>query len=652
MTRVGRPKVPTIVVLSLAAMLGAVPPDASRAVPFGAECRSFRPGGSFYAPAGSFTDPRPPAWPTVAPAAVGLDPVRLDAVANDAALSRDVASLLVTRHGKLAYERYFNGSTAAEANNVQSLSKSILSLLTGIAVADGTLALDTRLGDVLPPDLVGAHGDLTVENLLTMSGGLELDAEHEWAYDETPSAAPGEPSFVRAVLHRPSVAVAGTEFAYSTGLTQVLAAALTEATGRRLCEFAATRLLGPLGIDVEKWWVEPGGYDSGGHSLFLTPREIARLGQLVLQRGRWAGEQVVPATWLDASLRPRWDRGCPRPVRFHQAYGYLWWLYDVAGHQVWNASGNGGQELLVVADLDLVVVLTHYGINEDEGHQGVPGLALLEAVLGAFPGTEDGSCPRTDLGAFLVRPDGTGRHPVAGWPAGAAAFSWSRQGVFAVQSDRLDLNSEIYALDGGTLRRLTRDYAFDAMPAWSPDGSSVSFMRGSPTQSDLYRVRADGADLRRLTRFDGWEHSPAWSPDGSRIAFVRGHGDARGYGDDGELWTIDADGSHPARLLARRTGAPAWSPDGRRIAVELRDTGRIGVLDVASGAVTELRDGYRPQWSPDGTRLAFVADPGHGLDLYVMNGDGAGVMKLTDEAAYDTLPLWSPGGEWILFHSR
>ena len=216
------------------------------------------------------------------------------------------------------------------------------------------------------------------------------------------------------------------------------------------------------------------------------------------------------------------------------------------------------------------------------------------------------------------------------------------------------ISTEIYTVapDGTSLTRLTRDLAFDALPAFSPDGSRVAFARGDPPTSDLYLVDADGTGLVPLTAFEGYEHSPSWSADGTRIAFVWGHGEPRGYADSGALWTIDADGSNRTLLLDRPVGYPAWSPDGTRIALELRDEEtHIGVLDVATEAVTDLGEGYAPKWSPDGTRLAFVRGPDDRLDVYVMDADGTDVVQLTDDPAFDTFPIWSPHGATILFLS-
>ncbi|MGZ9160397.1 MAG: serine hydrolase, partial [Candidatus Limnocylindrales bacterium] len=475
--------------------------------------------------------------------------------------------------------------------------------------------------------------------------------------DVGPSDLPGEPSFVRAVLKRESVASAGSEFAYSTGLTQVLATVLTEATGQSLCAYVADRLLDPLGIDVERWWVEPDGYFAGGHSVFITPRELARFGQLVLQDGEWGGRQLVPEAWLDKSLAERWDLGC-RVFGAHQGYGFLWWRYDVDGFEVWNASGYGGQDLWIAPDLDMLIVTTNdpAGVGQPDRHEVGPGAVARAAILGTTEAPRPPRCPPFVLRANTIKPDGSDRSAVPNWPAGGVPTSWAADGSrLAIQLDRPDLNAEIYTVapDGTNIARLTRDLAFDALPAFSPDGARVAFTRGGPATSDLYLMDDDGADLRPLTDFEGYEHSPTWSADGARIAFVWGHGEPRGFADSGALWRIDADGSNRTLLLDRLVGYPTWSPDGARIAVELRgDESHIGVLDVATGAVAELGRGYAPKWSPDGSRLAYVSGNDDALDIYVMDADGANLVQLTDDAAFDTFPIWSPDGTTIMFMSR
>jgi CubicO group peptidase (beta-lactamase class C family) len=622
------------------------------------DCSAFAPdpSGEFFGPVDvAYDDPTPLDWPTAAPEDVGLDAAALNQAADNAALSTEVRSLLVARHGKLVFERYFNGGNRAEARSIASASKSMLSVATGIAIDEGLLGLDTRIDEFLGPDLVGAHGDLTIEHLLTMSGGLAMSEDPLYLSDAVPGTGPGAASFVREVLKWDSVAPAGTEFAYSTGLTQVLAAVLEEATGQSLCAYMVDRLLDPLGIDVEQWWVEPDGEFSGGPT-YMTPRELARFGQLVLQRGQWNGEQLVSAGWLDQSLTERWDLGRCRVVGAHQGYGFLWWLYELEGFQVWNASGYGGQEVWIAPDLDLLIVVTHDAttVGDPDRHEVAPGAVARAAILGTMDAPRAPSCPPIELRAHTMRPDGSDRAPVAEWPVGGIPESWSKDGSrLAIQLDRLDLNSEIYTISpaGTDLERLTRDIAPDNLPAFSPDGSRVAFTRGSPSTSDLYLVSSDGAGASRLTDLDGYENSPTWSADGTRIAFVWGHDEVNGFGETGALWAIDPYGLNRALLLDAQVGYPAWSPDGTRIALELRDDDHIGVLDLTTGALADLGPGFVPKWSPDSSRLAFIRETGDAIDIYLMQADGTGVVQLTDDPAFDTFPIWSPDGSSILFLS-
>jgi hypothetical protein len=247
----------------------------------------------FYAINDTYVDQDIPAWEVASPAEVGLDAAELEAAAGNLALSEDVASLLVVRHGKLVFERYFNGSEATHANNVHSLSKSILSAVAGIAVAEGQFQVEDPISGLLPKDLTGDSGDITVGSLLTMAGGLD------WAENETEHEIEGDHSHVAAVLARPRIGPSGSEFLYNTGLTQTLSAVLAENVGDSLCRYTHDRLLEPLGIDVDHWKVDPDGYHAGGHSVFLTPREVAVFGQLILQQGVWEGHQLIPSGWLE-----------------------------------------------------------------------------------------------------------------------------------------------------------------------------------------------------------------------------------------------------------------------------------------------------------------------------------------------------------------
>jgi CubicO group peptidase (beta-lactamase class C family) len=623
---------------------------------YGAECESFEPDPArpLFADSETLVDPEVLDWPTVDPVDVGLDPARLEEAADAVALSPLAASLLVMRDGRLAFERYLNGFDAADANNVHSATKSITSLLTGIAIDEGHLALDTPIGDVLPPEVVGEHGDVRVEDLLTMSAGFEVpDPDYEWEPGDTTT-------FLEHVLGRPRVAESGTEFTYGTGPAEVLAAVVTEATGEPLCEYAAQHLLGPLGIDMEDWHVEIGGYFTGGSSTFLTPRELARLGQLVIDDGAYEGEQLVSEAWLDQSLSPRWDLGCRDRPLTPERYGYLWWGYELGGHDVWEASGRGGQDVAVIPDLDMVVVITHDTTDGREGLR-VPAIALLDDILldaveGATDAEPADECLAEALTMAIVPADGsTPPAPIAGWPPDAVgplspdATRLAFSQAFAAAWDLFTVDA-----DGSPTARITHDAEPDATPAWSPDGSELAFARGAPNDTDLYVIGPDGTGLERLTDLDGWEGAATWSPDGARIAFVHDTTDVNGWGHPGELWVIDRDGSGLEPLRPEATANPAWSPDGRLIAFDgLGTDDHIGILDLETGTVADLGPGWFPRWSPDGTRIAYVQfDERGSSDLHLMSPDGADRVQLTDDPAFDTVPQWSPDGSTIWFATR
>jgi len=641
----------TVIALSVSACTPGQTPQAPP--PERCEPRAADPEHPFFAANVTYVDPSPIAWEAAAPDEVGLDAARLEAAAIEAGLSETIASLLVIRHGKLVFERYFNGSDVSHANNVHSLSKSILSVVTGIAISEGLIELDMPIAEVLPAGLIGSNGELTVRNLLTMAAGMRDD---ETGYDWESIEEEADPSFMRAVLERTRIAAPGEVFAYDTGITQVLAAVIAESAGVSLCDYATERLFAPLGIDVDHWHVYADGYYAGGHSMFVTPRELARFGQLVLQAGAWEGGRLVPAEWLAESLEVVWDLGC-RPERVK--YGYLWWLYHLGSYQVWTAGGAGGQSLHVVPDLDIVLVLTHTTQGEPADFEVVPSLDLLQrcvipAVTDTAHQNETSECAR-QAHIVEVRPDGSGRTVILDATSVIAPWSWSPDGNRIALHTNQDLNYEIYtmAADGSDFQRLTRDFAADTMPAWSPDGTTIVFARVDPAHSDLYRMAADGSSTTRLTDLEGYEHTPTWSPDGKSIAFIWGEGSRRVIGESGALWMIGADGSDARLLLDQPVGYPSWSPAGRWIAVESRgdDMSSIKVFDLENGTVTDLGPGSLPRWSPDGAKLTFVSDRSGNLDLFVMDADGSNVQQLTTGPERDTLPSWSPDGETILYVS-
>ena len=289
-------------------------------------------------------DPVVAARATVETAAV-LDP----AVERVAQLPR-MRSLLVSVDGRLQIEQYFNGAAAHRAANMKSASKSIISLLVGIALDQGHIdSVDTPIDQFFPEYLDDpAKDQITVEDLLTMRAGLETTSNRN--YGRWVQSG----NWVRHVLTRPLVAVPGTQMIYSTGSTHLLSAIITKASGMDTHRFARRYLGEPMGISVPRWTADPQGILFGGNEMSMTPRDMLAIGEMYLNCGRVGTRQIVSEDWVHTSVRTHATRDW-RPER---SYGYGWWVREVDGHDAFYAWGYGGQFIYVVPDLRLVTVMT------------------------------------------------------------------------------------------------------------------------------------------------------------------------------------------------------------------------------------------------------------------------------------------------------
>ena len=299
----------------------------------------------------------------------------------------NVHGVLIARHGKLVAEYYRRGTDhpinrlfglwgqdadfdASTQHDVRSISKSVVSLLFGVVTAEKSspapdkpvMDLFPELGDLRTPDRLAIQW----RHLLGMSSGLEW-SEGSPPDNETRLFWSFQPD--RYVLERSIVAAPGKRFNYNSGGTALIAEALARAEGAPIQELARLHLFDPMGIKDWEWVSDLHGRALAFTGLRLRPRDMLKLGQLVLDKGRWQGQQLVPADWVLESTRMHIATGFTNPILPDEeiGYGYQWWT----GHVLWKGQrlawsagfGNGGQRLFVLPELDITMAITAGGYN-------------------------------------------------------------------------------------------------------------------------------------------------------------------------------------------------------------------------------------------------------------------------------------------------
>jgi CubicO group peptidase (beta-lactamase class C family) len=321
----------------------------------------------------------PDRWKVAAPESVGLSSARLCAMvpAVRELTQANVHAVLVVRHGALVFEQYFTGVDEKRGtplgvvtfgpemqHDLRSVSKSIVALVFGIAIERGWVKnIDQPVLSFFPEyaDLRTPEKDrITLRHLLTMSAGLAWDESLPYtdpANSETRMDAAADR--YRYALEPAVVAPAGQVYNYNGGATELLAGVLRKATGKDFDALAHEVLFAPLGIS-EEWNRYEDGQPIVKSGLRLRPRDLAKIGQLMLQRGAWNGAQIVPASWIDEATAPQINGS---GLYF---YGYQFWLgrslIDKRPVEWAAGNGNGGQRVFVVPAFDLVVVVNagHY----------------------------------------------------------------------------------------------------------------------------------------------------------------------------------------------------------------------------------------------------------------------------------------------------
>ena len=287
------------------------------------------------------------------PVEQGVDPAAVlgfvDAV--DADPDVELHSLMVLRHGCVVAEGWWAPYTPERARLVYSLSKSVTSTALAIAVGEGLVGLeDTAISHFqeFAAEITDERSrSITVRDLASMAAGHDHDM-----WPEAVTNDPEEP--VRGFLLLPPDASPGSVFAYSQPCTYTLAAIIQRRTGMRLTDYLRPRLLDPLGIGEVSWQCRPAGRELGFSGLFATTEDMARLGQLYLQRGRWGDRQLVPESYVAEATSRQVPTRQMENVDWQQGYGYQFWM----SRHGFRGDGAFGQLCLVLSELDSVVAMT------------------------------------------------------------------------------------------------------------------------------------------------------------------------------------------------------------------------------------------------------------------------------------------------------
>jgi CubicO group peptidase (beta-lactamase class C family) len=306
-----------------------------------------------------YTVENPYEWETALPESQGLNPQIISDVLNEAESMAFMYSVLIVRNGFLVVEKYFHGPDSHDANHIHSVSKSFTSALIGIALRENYLeSLDQKMMDFFPeyitPSLDQRKFDITLRHLLMMRAGFDWN-DNEANWQEYASS----PNWVKYAIEIPLRDNPGARFNYSTPQTNLLSAIITKASGMSTREFAERFLFEPLQISIGHWHQDPQGYYTGGHEMYYTPRDMARFGYLFLNNGLLDGNQIIPAEWVEESVQnygyanENW-----RSFVANSGYGYQWWIDTIGNYNVFYASGKGGQKIMIIRDLNMVIVTT------------------------------------------------------------------------------------------------------------------------------------------------------------------------------------------------------------------------------------------------------------------------------------------------------
>jgi CubicO group peptidase (beta-lactamase class C family) len=298
-------------------------------------------------------------WKVSTPAEQGLDPMLVAELYFNAAELERLYGLLVVKNGNLIAENYFDEGSVEQKARLQSATKSVTSALVGIALDQGCLSsVEQKMLDFFP-EVAGQITDprkeqITLRDMLQMRAGFPWEETHPALWEGLLSGR-----YVPLIEEFPLVTDPGTEFHYSNLTSNWLGIIVDRACGTNLKSYGEENLFLPIGVEVGDWGTDWDGHNNGCGDLHSTARDMAKFGLLYLNEGEYEGKQVISADWVHDSLQTYSEDAWDNVGRFRDiGYGYHWWSAWAGEHRVNFAWGHGGQLIVLVDELDVVVVTT------------------------------------------------------------------------------------------------------------------------------------------------------------------------------------------------------------------------------------------------------------------------------------------------------
>ena len=298
-------------------------------------------------------------WMFDTPEHHGLSQTGVDAL-HTALDPTDVRAAVIVKDGVIVDEYYKDGFDETSVFTLQSVSKSLTSAIMGIAIEKGYIeSIDEPISKYLPQVLdidSERFQRVTIRHLLTHTSGIDFGDNAVWGPWRSSD------NWTDYALNRPLIHEPGTVFNYATAGSHLLAAILQEATGMTAYDFGKEYLFDPLGMDSVVCALAPEGISDGGNGFAMNVRDMAKFGQLFLQRGQWEGEQIIPEDWVEESTTVQFTRSSGL-----SDYGYQWWVrtFGQQRYPAFFAQGHFGQFIFVIPDLELVIVFTSHNTGSN-----------------------------------------------------------------------------------------------------------------------------------------------------------------------------------------------------------------------------------------------------------------------------------------------